>query len=156
MCDFFISENKNWFSKLCWFWRYQNFGPIPWEFDFGIPNEFLKMRRWRWYAWANCHQNLRKCIELYLQQVELIKLSSLFDFGSTHAISTHVKSNFWVVFNVELFTASSRGNVISIKRCEILLRIFWFMWKACDVMWTYSNAHAKVKNGIFHISFPWN
>ena len=100
MSDFVISKNQNWFSKLCWFWGYQNFGPIPWEFDFGILHEFLKMRRWRWYAWANPYQNLRKCIELYLQQVELIKLSSLFDFSSTNAISAHVKSIFCVVFDI--------------------------------------------------------
>ena len=156
MSDFSISKNKKWFSKLCWFWGYQNFGPIPWEFDFGILHEFLKMRRWRWYAWANPYQNLRKCIELYLQQVELIKLSSLFDFSSTHAISAHVKSNFWVVFNIELFSASSRGNVIGIKRCGIFLRIFWYMWKVCRMMSTYPNTHAKLKKWIFEIQFPGN
>ena len=156
MTDFSLSKNWKCFSKSCWFWGYQNFGPIPWEFDFGILHEFLKMRRWRWYAWANCHQNLRKCIELYLQQVELIKLSSLFDFSSTHAISAHVKSNFWVVFNIELFSASSRGNFIGIKRCGIFLRIFWYMWKVCRVMSTYPNAYAKAKKLIFHVEFPGN
>ena len=114
------------------------------------------MRRWRWYAWANCHQNLRKCIELYLQQVELIKLSSLFDFSSTHAISAHVKSNFWVVFNIELFSASSRGNFIGIKRCGIFLRIFWYMWKVCPITSPYWNAYAKVQKWIFLHGFPGN
>ena len=156
MSDFVISKNQNWFSKLCWFWGYQNFGPIPWEFDFGILHEFLKMRRWRWYAWANPYQNLRKCIELYLQQVELIEPWSLFDFSSTHAISTHVKSNFCVVFNIELFSASSRGNVIGIKRCGIFLRIFLSIWKVCRKMSTYPNAHANAKKGIFDIQYPGN
>ena len=42
---FLISKNKNWFSKLCWFWGYQNFGPIPWKFDFGIFRTFSASSR---------------------------------------------------------------------------------------------------------------
>ena len=33
---FFNSKNWKWFSESCWFWGYQNFCPIPWEFDFEI------------------------------------------------------------------------------------------------------------------------
>ena len=49
---FFNSKNWNWFSQSCWFWRYQIFGPLPWEFDFEIFQEFLKMRGWCSFAWA--------------------------------------------------------------------------------------------------------
>ena len=54
---FFISKNWQWISKLRWFCGYQNFGPIPWESDFEIFDEFLKMRWWRSYAWLFDSQN---------------------------------------------------------------------------------------------------
>ena len=88
---FFCFKKLEVIQWIMLFLETSNFFSTPWDFDFEIFHEFLKMRRWRWYAWANPYQNLRKCIELYLQQVELIKLSRLFDFGSTYAISTHVK-----------------------------------------------------------------
>ena len=31
---FFIWKNRKWLSQSFWFWGYQNFGPILWEFDF--------------------------------------------------------------------------------------------------------------------------
>ena len=99
-------------------------------------------------AWANPYQKLRNCIKLYLQQVEPIKLSKLFDFNLTH-----VKSNFYVVFNIELFP---RRNVIGIKRCGIFLRIFLSKWKICRKMSTYPNAHANAKKWIFDIQYPGN
>ena len=30
---FFLFKKWNWFSSSRWFWRYQNFDPIPWEID---------------------------------------------------------------------------------------------------------------------------
>ena len=75
---------------------------------FNFYDFFLKMHSWRWYSWANHSRNLRKCIELDFQPVELIKLTGLFDFSSTHAISTPVKSNFCVVFDIEVFRVESR------------------------------------------------
>ena len=45
---------------------------------------------------------------------------------------------------------------IGIKRCEIILRIFWCMWQGCREMPTYPNAYAKVKKLIFHVEFPGN
>ena len=45
---------------------------------------------------------------------------------------------------------------IGIKRCEIFLRIFWYMWKVCRMMSPYSNAHANAKKMIFDIQYPGN
>ena len=80
----------------------------------------------------------------------------LFDFTSTYAISTPVKSFFSTVFRSYLFSASDGGHEIGIKRCGILLRIFWYMWKVCRMMSTYSNAHANIINWIFDVRFPEN
>ena len=73
----------------------------------------MKTCRWHWFAWANPSQNLRKSIELYFQQVELIKIIGWFDFSSTHAISTSVKSNSCAY--IELFSTSGRNNFIGKK-----------------------------------------
>ena len=45
---------------------------------------------------------------------------------------------------------------IDIKRCGILLRIFWYMWKVCRILSPYQNAYAKVKKWIFNVWFPGN
>ena len=103
MADFFISKNWKWFSKSCWFWRYQNFGPIPWELDSKIFNEYLKMRRWHTYAWAFPSQNHQMCITFYTAHFDIYKWGYLFDFVSTHAILTPVKSIFWSVFHEKPF-----------------------------------------------------
>ena len=58
--------------------------------------------------------------------------------------------------NKNLFSASNGTHEIGIKRCGIFLHIFWYMWKVCRIMSTYSNAHAKIKNWIFDVQFPGN
>ena len=47
-------------------------------------------------------------------------------------------------------------NIQGMKRCGILLRIFWFMLATCRGMPTYSNTHAKVKNWIFDVRLSGN
>ena len=47
---FFISDYWNWLSKLCWFWEYKKFDPIPWEFEFENFAQNLKLRGLRQYA----------------------------------------------------------------------------------------------------------
>ena len=44
---------------------------------------------------------------------------------SVRKFSTHVKSNFCVVFHIELFSASSRGNIIGIKDVEFSCASFY-------------------------------
>ena len=88
-------------------------------------------------------QNLQKCEATHWQQ---IGPTDILNFSSTHAISTPVKLNFWV-FHLKLFSASSRGNVIS---------IFWFLCKVCRKMSTYPNAHANTEKWIFDIQYPGN
>ena len=58
--------------------------------------------------------------------------------------------------NKNLFSASNGTHEIGIKRCGIFLHIFWYVWKVCRIMSTYSNAHAKIKNWIFDVQFPGN
>ena len=106
--------------------------------------QFLKKRGRHQQAWVFDSQNHSECSTFYADKFHIQKKGYSFDFMSTHAISTPVKSIFWPVFRLLLFSASSRALKISIKRCEIFLRIFWFMSKVCDKMCTYSNAHAKV------------
>ena len=101
-------------------------------------------------------QNARKCLKLHSQQVELVKPTYWFDFSSTHAISTPVKSIFWTIFRIYLFSASNGAHKIGIKRCGIFLRIFWYTRKVCRIMSTNSNAHEKIKNWIFDVQFPGN
>ena len=70
------------------------------------------------------------------------------------AILTPVKSYFWHAFHSKPFSPVALCDDFGIKRRGIFLRIFWYIWKICRLMSTYSNAHAKVKNWIFDVQFP--
>ena len=61
-----------------------------------------------------------------------------------------------VQFSENSILKFSRIFEIGIKRCGILLRIFWCMWKVCRRMSTCPNAHAKVIKWIFELRFPGN
>ena len=63
-------------------------GNIKVYVQFMSMGESFKMRGWCEFAWAFLSHNRRKCKELQLQQVELIKPTCFFDFSSTHAILT--------------------------------------------------------------------
>ena len=149
MDDFLILENWNWFSKSCWFWGYKSFCPIPWEFDFENFAEILKLRGLRPYAWAFFSQNHPMCISYYAGHFDMRNRGYLFDFTSTHAISTPVIFNFRSVFYSELFSAVSSTLKISIKMFQIQKGIFWEYFQNFPRLPIYGFAHAKVKKSIF-------
>ena len=62
---FFISQSWKWINLSRWFWKYQNFGPISWEFGFLIFSKILKLRGRRPYAWVFPSQNRQMCISFY-------------------------------------------------------------------------------------------
>ena len=70
---------------------------------------------------------------------------SLFDISSTHA-----KSNFCVVLNIELFSASSHEIVIGIKRCGIFVWEAEFYWYEKCARWCppTQTPPQKLKNGV--------
>ena len=101
MTDFFILKNWKLFSRSCWFWGYQNFGPVPWEFDFENFTQILKLRGLRPYAWVIYSQNHPMCISYYAGHFYIRNWGYLFDFTITYAILTPVISNFWSVFHAK-------------------------------------------------------
>ena len=115
MTDFYISKNCIWFSEPFWFWGYQNFDQIPWEIDLWKFRLFFEnayhLCWWRLFAWVIFGQNVRKCLKLHFQQVEMVKPTDLFDFNSTHAISTPVNiMNKDCFIEINLETGCSRTN----------------------------------------------
>ena len=64
------------------------------------------------------------------------------------------KIQFFVIFCVKPFPPSYPPDETGIKRCWILLRIFWYKWKVCRVLSTYGHAHAKGQKWIFRSKFP--
>ena len=48
---FFNLKNRNWFSELCQFWGYENFGSILWKTDFKNFAQLLKLRGRHLYTW---------------------------------------------------------------------------------------------------------
>ena len=112
---FFISDYWNWLSKSCWFWGYKKFDPIPWEFGFENFAQNLKLCGLRPYAWAFYSQSHPKRSTFYAGHFHTLNKGYLFDFTSTHAISTPVKSIFSTVFRSYLFSASDGGHEIGIK-----------------------------------------
>ena len=60
--------------------------------------QFLKKRGRHQYAWVFDSQNHSGCSTFYADQFHIQNKGYSFDFMSTHAISTPVKSIFWLVF----------------------------------------------------------
>ena len=54
---FLSLEICKWFSNLCWFQGYKNFGPIAWDFDFEKFGRILKLRGLNDNAWAVSNKN---------------------------------------------------------------------------------------------------
>ena len=149
MCNFFNFKNWKWISKSRWFWRYPTFRPIPWEFIFENSTKILKLRGLYRYAWAFCSQNHPMCISYYAGHFDMRNRGYLFDFTSTHAISTPVIFIFRSVFYSELFSAVSSTLKISIKMFQIQKGIFWEYPQNFPRLPIYGFAHAKVKKSIF-------
>ena len=106
MSDFFILKNWKWISKSRWFWRYSTFCAIPWEFVFRKFTQILKLRGLRPYAWAYYSQNHPRCMSFYAGHFDMQNWGYLYDFTSTHAISTPVIFIFWSVFHSKPFFPS--------------------------------------------------
>ena len=105
---FYTSKNGSWFSESCWFWRYKSFCPIRLEFDFENFAQILKLRGLRPYAWVLFSQNHPMCISFYAGHFHMYNWGYLFDFISTHAISTPVILNFWSFFLFRTFFRSQQ------------------------------------------------
>ena len=89
-------------------------------------------------------QNHPMSISCYALHFDMRNWGYLFDFTSTHAISTPVIFNFRSVFYSELFSAVSGTLKISIKMFQIQRRIFWEWSQNFRRLPTYGFAHAKV------------
>ena len=66
-------------------------GPIPWEYEFEIFHEFLKMRRWRSCTWVFESQNHNMSSSHSDGDFSIDIIGYLFDFALTYANLTPVK-----------------------------------------------------------------
>ena len=156
MSDFFILKNWKWISKSRWFWRYSTFCAIPWEFVFRKFTQILKLRGLRPYAWAYYSQNHPRCMSFYAGHFDMQNWGYLYDFTSTHAISTPVIFIFWSVFHSKpFFPSRPQGRHRYQKMWNFIAHLLIYI-KSLSHHAPYWNAHAKVKNGIFDFSFPGN
>ena len=78
-----------WFSHSCRFREWNNFGLIPWEFDFENFDRILKLRRLHQYAWAVFNINFLNCLSHYSGHFDSLTFYRLLDFDRTYAILTN-------------------------------------------------------------------
>ena len=101
---------------------------------------------------------MRGCFILKItENINLITLVIfVYKMRGTYSISSQPTqfSIFGRFFIRNPFSSAALCDDIYIKRCGILLRIFWYIWKVCRGMPTYPNAYAKVKKWIFDVRFP--
>ena len=78
---FFCFKKLEVIQWIMLFLETSNFFSTPWDFDFEIFHEFLKMRRWRWYTWV-----FHQCI---------LKITHHFHFPGNKFEFIIILNNFW-------------------------------------------------------------
>ena len=91
------------------------FFSTPWDFDFEIFHEFLKMRRWRWYTWV-----FHQCI---------LKITHHFHFPGNKLEFIIILNDFWsLTVTIPFGSGLPKGKNFT---CNVLIYFHAFPFLVC-------------------------